>query len=422
MAKMLYMLLMVLSIGSRLFGQDHLMVNTEPTMGILLTDFGSGVEGTKIIITDDDGSLLPLVVTTNSLGQFAIDGVAKNTSFQVEPQKIDDDENGVDSWDLYLLANELNASQFDSPYQKFASDIDDDGVISSKDLAHLNDFLLKKSALPSSWRFYDASCLPPIISPFGICSQSINYDEKLRPLHFIGVKMGDLNNSVLANSNQMPEHIYGQMSLNTISQQLNAGETYDINFSLKGEDVVATQFSLNLGSLELLDVVANGSSILADIGMHLDQNVVTFVAIGGQAPTQSFTIKVKATIQSNLSEELSLATDFSNAKAYDSEGYLYDLKLTFGGDSADYFMLYQNNPNPFGDVTNIRFYLPMSSLATLTIFDLNGQRLKTVQTYCQKGMNNIPILKSDLNLTGIYFYKLAAGDQSAIRKMMLIGE
>ncbi len=419
MARMLLILLSILYIGSDILAQEELSHNSEHINGILLTDFGEGVEGAKIIITDDDGSLLPLVVTTNNLGQFSIDGLSKDVSFQIKPQKIDDAQNGVDIWDLYQLTNAIGASQFESSYQKFAADVNGDGILSEKDISILKNYILGVGSLPFSWRFYDASCLPPLINPFGTCSHSISYDKKDPALSFVGVKVGDLNSSALANRNQIPEHVYGQMTLNTATLKLRAGQEYNIDISLDGDDVVASQFSLDLGSLKLIDVIASGISILESDGVHQEQNIVTFAQIGSEA-NQAFTLKVRATVEANLSEVLSLATDYSSAKIYDSEGELYGLKLSFGGDFEEHFILYQNNPNPFADVTNIRFYLPKTTVATLTIYDLNGQRLKTVQTYCQKGLNNIAVLKSDLNLTGICFYKLVAGNNSAIRKMMLI--
>ncbi len=417
MARMILILLSILYMGSGIYGQETIRADAESISGVLLTDFGEGVEGAKVILTDADGSLLPLVVTSNNLGQFTIDGLSKGSTFQVEPQKIDDHGNGVDIWDLYQLSAAIGSSRFDSPYQKFAADIDGDDLLSEKDIISLKNYILGINPLPLSWRFYESNCLPPLMAPFGICSQSIVYDEREPSLSFVGVKVGDLNNSVLANRSQISEHVYGQIMLNTAAQELIAGQEYTIDILLDGEGVVARQFSLDMGSLELLDVLASGVSLLEG-GVYQKNNVVTFAQIGRQA-AQSFTLKVRATIPANLTEVLSLATDVSSAKAYDSEGELYDLKLVFDGDFDEHFMLFQNNPNPFEEVTNIRFYLPEPNFATLTIFDLNGQRLKTVQTYCQNGMNRIPILKSDLNLTGIYFYKLVAGSQTAIRKMLV---
>jgi len=413
MARVILILLAILYTGSSIYAQDG------HVQGILLTDFGIGIEDAKIIVTDEDGILHPLLVTTNALGQFSIDGLTSASNFKVQPQKLNTKEDGVDIWDLYQLSNAIALSQFDSPYQKLAADINGDGAITPADISSLKNFLLNKGEGLMPWHFYDASCLPLLSNPFGNCSQSITYEKTPKQLIFVGVKMGDLNNSVVANKNQINEHVYGEMILNTTCQKMEPGQVYDINIHLEGEEIIASQFALNLGSLELMDILVAGISVMNDVGIDLQENVVSFAEIDNTL-MRSFTLKVMAKDPSKLSEMLSLATDYSKAKVYDSDGDLYELKLTFNGEAKEKLRLFQNTPNPFGEVTNIRFYLPADAITTLSVFNLNGQIQKTIQAYFPKGMNTIPILKSDLNLSGVYYYKLATGNQSVIRKMMLI--
>lgn len=84
------------------------------------------------------------------------------------------------------------------------------------------------------------------------------------------------------------------------------------------------------------------------------------------------------------------------------------------------FALFQNEPNPFGNNTTIRFNLPESTTATLSVFDAEGRLL-----YCQtadydQGMHTVSLEKNQLISTGVLFYKLEAGVQVAWRRMVLL--
>ena len=84
------------------------------------------------------------------------------------------------------------------------------------------------------------------------------------------------------------------------------------------------------------------------------------------------------------------------------------------------FEMAQNYPNPFNPVTNISFNLPEASNVTLYIFNAIGQQIKTINAgYKEAGKHTIEFDGSSLN-SGVYFYKVEAGNNSMIRKMALI--
>ena len=84
------------------------------------------------------------------------------------------------------------------------------------------------------------------------------------------------------------------------------------------------------------------------------------------------------------------------------------------------FEVAQNYPNPFNPVTNISFNLPEASNVTLYIFNAIGQQIKTINAgYKEAGKHTIEFDGSSLN-SGVYFYKVEAGNNSMIRKMALI--
>jgi len=83
------------------------------------------------------------------------------------------------------------------------------------------------------------------------------------------------------------------------------------------------------------------------------------------------------------------------------------------------FNLSQNYPNPFNPTTQIEFEIASKSAVNLTVFDLFGHPVSTlVNETKDAGRYNINFDASNLP-SGIYFYKVTAGNQSQTRKMVL---
>lgn len=85
----------------------------------------------------------------------------------------------------------------------------------------------------------------------------------------------------------------------------------------------------------------------------------------------------------------------------------------------------QNYPNPFNPVTNIEFTLPTAQAVQITVYNLKGQKIKTLadETY-PVGKNTI--VWNGTNKTGhkvssgVYFYKLQTANQTYTQKMLLL--
>ncbi|MBN1184303.1 MAG: leucine-rich repeat domain-containing protein [Bacteroidales bacterium] len=82
------------------------------------------------------------------------------------------------------------------------------------------------------------------------------------------------------------------------------------------------------------------------------------------------------------------------------------------------FKLFNNYPNPFNPFTNIKFTLPKSEMVTLKIFNLMGQEKETlINEYLTVGMHQVKWSARELP-SGIYFYKLQAGEISETKKLI----
>lgn len=84
------------------------------------------------------------------------------------------------------------------------------------------------------------------------------------------------------------------------------------------------------------------------------------------------------------------------------------------------FALVGNYPNPFNSSTVIKFRLAESGHVTVEIFNVLGQRVETLVSGAIEAGEHELVWNGDNVPSGIYFYRLTAGDRSAIRKMALI--
>jgi hypothetical protein len=84
------------------------------------------------------------------------------------------------------------------------------------------------------------------------------------------------------------------------------------------------------------------------------------------------------------------------------------------------FDLHQNYPNPFNPSTTISYTLPVKAEVTLGIFNLLGQRVAAYDLGSQSAGNHLFRFSGESLSSGIYFYRLSAGEVSAVKKMILM--
>ncbi len=84
------------------------------------------------------------------------------------------------------------------------------------------------------------------------------------------------------------------------------------------------------------------------------------------------------------------------------------------------FELSQNYPNPFNPSTTIKYELPEAAFVKLSVFNILGEEVKVlVSKFQQQGVYSINFNAEGLK-SGIYFYKLSAGNFLSTKKMNLI--
>jgi fibronectin type 3 domain-containing protein len=91
----------------------------------------------------------------------------------------------------------------------------------------------------------------------------------------------------------------------------------------------------------------------------------------------------------------------------------------------DEYILYQNYPNPFNPATTIRFGLPQKSDVRLEIFDILGRQVAILgDEPMEAGYHEIVWDSRNRSggevSSGVYFYRLKAGEFNSIKKMLIL--
>ena len=84
------------------------------------------------------------------------------------------------------------------------------------------------------------------------------------------------------------------------------------------------------------------------------------------------------------------------------------------------FFLSQNYPNPFNAATTIKYDLPKASDVSIDIFDILGRKVETLVSGKQSAGSHTVIWNASNATSGVYFYKIQAGDYSDTKRCLLL--
>jgi energy-converting hydrogenase Eha subunit A len=86
----------------------------------------------------------------------------------------------------------------------------------------------------------------------------------------------------------------------------------------------------------------------------------------------------------------------------------------------DRFALQQNYPNPFNPTTSIAFSLPVTANVTLAVYSVLGSTVAELASgRMEAGYHSVVFDASQLS-SGVYYYRIQAGDYAATRKLVLL--
>jgi hypothetical protein len=91
-----------------------------------------------------------------------------------------------------------------------------------------------------------------------------------------------------------------------------------------------------------------------------------------------------------------------------------------GSEMPTEFKLYNNYPNPFNPSTKIKFDLPKQEFVNLTVYDALGREIEEIVNKVMSPGSYEAIWNAEGLTSGIYFYRIEAGNFVGTKKMMLI--
>jgi hypothetical protein len=394
-------------------------------VGALKTEMTEGVEE-GIVSVDGTSTFAPPYAyfdLSDTSGVYAVaNSVPLASTFVIAPEKDDNPLNGVTTYDLVLISKHiLGIEPLTSPYKMIAADANKSGSITTFDIVELRKLILGiYTELPNntSWRFVDKSFqFPNANNPFqSVFPETISVADAMLTQagkDFVGVKIGDLNSTVVANANMPAEaRTSGTAIFDLEDKVVKAGETFEATFK-SAQQLKGFQFTMLLNGLEMVGLTESDQVSANNFGVF---NGATTVSIDG---AQEFTLRFRAETSGKLSQMLGVSGSITRAEAYSNEGR-QGIAFRFGGKTLASvgFELYQNQPNPFVHKTSVGFYLPEAAEATLSIVDESGRVVYQQKGEFAKGENSIQLDRALINTTGLLYYKLETETDSATKKMI----
>jgi hypothetical protein len=119
-------------------------------------------------------------------------------------------------------------------------------------------------------------------------------------------------------------------------------------------------------------------------------------------------------------------TQFGSINPAFYDAWNYDLRIpqvptsVFEPGKPLVYELAQNYPNPFNPTTKIEYSIPAQARVELRVYNLVGQEVATLVNDVQSaGVHFVKFNATNL-ASGVYFYRLVAGDFVSVKKMVLL--
>ncbi len=389
--------------------------------GRIKTNNNKSLNGAMVSLYE--GSKLIDQIMTTSSGNFILNNVQKDKDYALEVVKDNDILNGLSTLDLVLIQRHiLGIAKHDSPYKIIASDANNDGKVTAADLVVLRKVILGMSTNfinnQKSWRFINAA------KPFDVASNPFPFYERIAlndlagnmyNQDFLGVKIGDVNNSILLNANEVNAEPRSDAALQLGYEISKLGNKSTIKVYAE-EDVKIYGFQ---SKFEVSDATIRPGKIGIESQHYASGERGTAISWNKDNGLQVYKNDVLFTIEARGDVKMNLESNFTN-EAYLSTDEVSEIELINRNQASDEmaFEVFQNEPNPFSNQTNIGFKIPESGNVSLKIYDQTGKILYKQSKEFVRGINYFIVSQQELQASGIMYYEINCNQFKATRKMI----
>ncbi|MEO6190192.1 MAG: T9SS type A sorting domain-containing protein [Saprospiraceae bacterium] len=382
-------------------------------------------------------------VSTPDIGIYTFVDIPEGADYIVKPEKNDDALNGLSTADIVMIQKHILGKEiFNTPYKYIAADLNNSKSITSADIAELRKLILgiktTMSGTQKSWRFI---AMPlqfedPTNPWLGGWKEEVNiinlrgtsYDN-----NFYGVKIGDINGSAKTNLfNTAQTRTAGNIYFEIENQDFNTTEKVNVPVYGTWENgILGFQIAWKVDSrkIEISDFIP-GSIDINHVNFNLNTTLdgVVNMSWSSEKPVFAtseplFYIVVKANYGNfNSAKSFTTSSELMQTEAYDEKlnSLNIELRIRNSKQLLNAFELFQNNPNPFSESTNISFRSSEQADVVLKIQDVSGKVLSIKNVKALIGMNHVVFTQSELNgLTGVYYYTLETPSFVTTKKMVL---
>lgn len=382
-------------------------------------------------------------INSERSGNYMFLDLPEGENYTVRPRKDDDINNGISTADIVLIQKHiLGVQKFTTPYQYIAADVNNSQSVTAADISEIRKLILGitdkfKEGVPS-WNFithdmvFDQIENPWLNAPWKTQYEFSNLIGEFKGANFMAIKSGDVNLS--AKTTEFGNG-FEQRSSNNFYLELEASATLEggvvkvpfygswnnlltgFQFSLMFDDAKMEFMGVQPAELDIRDqniAVSKQYPGVVNVSWNANQGIEN----RGQV---LFYLVYKVAGKVKLGESISLRDDLLAAEAYTDQLEIMDVRIREYNSkkSFDRTQLYQNEPNPFTEGTNINYSVSEAQKVNFSFYTVGGVLVKQMAVDAQKGRNVIKITKQDLTGAGLYYYKMETGNYSGVKKLIL---
>ena len=417
---------------------DNLDGNEEPNalQGKIATETDNAIPEAMVNIL---GAEMDDEYMTEEDGSYAFDGIDVQNDYQVKVERDKEDTEGVSTLDLVLIQRHiLGLELLDSPYKLIAADVNDNEKVSASDLVALRKVILGiDEAFPEneSWRFVSKNSeMNDMENPWPFSEDLIIGNTPMQEIEadFIGVKIGDVNNSVdnFIGPNAIESRNNKSFGIVTRDQNVNRDDEVLVDFSSSVSTALeGLQMTIewDKSAMNFVDIIPVGLQI-EDAFINSDRieegiitlawSSVEYRVVNEDMPL--FQLVFEGNESFHLSDKLTITSSVTAALAYDENDVEHDVELRFVQGEKEGLMLFQNKPNPFSTETIVDFVLPEDMEVTFKIFNGAGSLIYNQTQYYTAGNNALKLSKELNDSRGVLFIKMETAEFSEVKRMIRI--
>ncbi len=405
--------------------------STLTVSGTIKTETGATVNKAIVSLSGNSTSSY----TTSSNGTYSF-SVSSNKNYTITPSKINDvnTNNGVSTLDILLVQQHiLNASLLSSAYKIIAADVNNSKSITTLDILYIQSLILSNTtSFPGNklWSFVSSDyTFSDPYNPWGFDSTraynsiTSNYTNQ----DFIGVKLGDVNNSWDNSINKTSSNKNITFYIEDASGSL--GDTIDIKIKLADAiQLLSFQFTLNWDENHLqylnlekngLDNIQLGESQISDGKLGLlwyDKNLTgEEFTDTSTVLTLHFLIKTNSLSNSDLKIDGSMVAEeaiddaMQPVNIISKNGTLITNGINDEKNSISNISVY---PNPTNEEVSISYLNKCKQNISIELYNCIGEKILESNNLLDQGIQKFSINNKEIKGAGIYYLSIRTSNNS----------